>query len=227
MPRLNSGSCPTSWKFDDAAEPAAGAAGDPAAGAAATIAGSHIMAKTLTKTSGRRIPIPSLTGTVPGRKRPQSCQCDLSSAWAGVNPTGTGELRIHVTGVTAEIGHQRLADIDRQRQYVLPAALAANEQLAVTPVNVIEPEPGDLACAQPEPRQHQQDRSAHTRSRAPVTLRLGHSRARNKLTSAAHNRPRPSPPRPSRPARNSRAAGPYKTRTVCADSPRSIRKYRR
>jgi len=142
MPRLNSGSCPTSWKFDDAAEPAAGAAGDPAAGAAATIAGSHIMAKTLTKTSGRRIPIPSLTGTVPGRKRPQSCQCDLSSAWAGVNPTGTGELRIHVTGVTAEIGHQRLADIDRQRQYVLPAALAANEQLAVTPVNVIEPEPG-------------------------------------------------------------------------------------
>src|SRR5262249_26711086 len=112
-------------------------------------------------------------------------------------------------------------------QYVLPAALAANEQLAVTPVNVIEPEPGDLACAQPEPRQHQQDRSAHTRSRALVTLRLGHSRARNKLTSAAHNRPRPSPPRPSRPARNSRAAGPYKTRTVCADSPRSIRKYRR
>src|SRR5262249_58313131 len=66
----NSGSCPTRWKFDDAAEPAAGAAGDPAAGAAATIAGSHIMAKTLTKTSGRRIPIPSLTGTGPGRKRP-------------------------------------------------------------------------------------------------------------------------------------------------------------
>ena len=38
----------------------------------------------------------------------------------------------------AQIGHQRLADIDRQRQHVLPAALAANEQLARAPVDVIE-----------------------------------------------------------------------------------------
>src|SRR5262245_52416858 len=71
MPRLNSGSCPTSWKFDDAAGPATGAAGEPAADAEGSIAGSHIVAKTLTKTNGRRIPISSLTGTDPDRSGPR------------------------------------------------------------------------------------------------------------------------------------------------------------
>src|SRR5262249_47136730 len=86
MPRPNSGSCPTSWKFDDAAEPATGADGEPAPGAAATIAGSHIVAKPLTKTSGRRIPTPSLTRRAQTASGPQSRQSGLSSAWAGVNP---------------------------------------------------------------------------------------------------------------------------------------------
>ena len=39
----------------------------------------------------------------------------------------------------AQIRHQRLADC---RQHVLPAALAADQQLAAAPVNIVEPEPG-------------------------------------------------------------------------------------
>ena len=62
---------------------------------------------------------------------------------------------------TAKVGHDRLADIDRQRQHVVTAALAANEQLAATPVEVIEAQRGDLPGAQPEPRQQQQDRVSH------------------------------------------------------------------
>ena len=59
---------------------------------------------------------------------------------------------------TAKIGHDRLADIDRQRQLVIAAALAAHEQQPAAPVDVIEPDRGDLAGAQPQPRQQQQDR---------------------------------------------------------------------
>jgi hypothetical protein len=53
---------------------------------------------------------------------------------------------------TAKIRHERLADIDGQREQILPAAIAAHEQLAATPVDVVEPDRGDLAGAQREPR---------------------------------------------------------------------------
>jgi hypothetical protein len=43
-----------------------------------------------------------------------------------------------------------------QRQNIVTAALAANEQLAVPPVDVIEAQPGDLPRPQPKPRQQQQ-----------------------------------------------------------------------
>src|ERR1039458_5219630 len=68
------------------------------------------------------------------------------------------QLPALAAGAAAKIGHDRLADIDGQRQHIVTAALAANEQLAATPVYVIEPQPGDLARAQPKARQQQQDR---------------------------------------------------------------------
>jgi hypothetical protein len=52
----------------------------------------------------------------------------------------------------------RLPDLLRQRQPVFPTGLAAHGQLPAMPVNVRQPQRGDLAGAQPEPRQHGQDR---------------------------------------------------------------------
>jgi len=71
---------------------------------------------------------------------------------------------------TAKIGHQRLADIDGQRQHVVTAALAADEQLAAAPFNIIELEPSDLAGAQPEPRQ--QHLPAHRRLQSDRRTRI-------------------------------------------------------
>src|SRR5215831_5552742 len=93
MPRLNSGSCPTSWKFDDAAEPAAGAVGEPAADAAGTTAGSPIVAKILTKTSRRRILIPSCTRRVRTGSGPEVAKAAYHPRGSVSTPTGTGELR--------------------------------------------------------------------------------------------------------------------------------------
>ena len=71
---------------------------------------------------------------------------------------------------TAQIGHDRLADIDRQRQGILTAALARAPAAPRPPVEVVEGDRGDLAGPQPEPRQQQQDREiAATDQRAPVT----------------------------------------------------------
>jgi hypothetical protein len=52
----------------------------------------------------------------------------------------------------------RLADVDRERQPLLAAALAADDQLACAPVDVLKSQPGDLSDALPQPRQQQQDR---------------------------------------------------------------------
>jgi hypothetical protein len=57
-------------------------------------------------------------------------------------------------------------------QQVIPAALAMDQQLAAAPVDVLERDRGDLAGAQPEPRQQQQDRViAPTDRPPPVTAR--------------------------------------------------------
>jgi hypothetical protein len=45
---------------------------------------------------------------------------------------------------TAKIGHDRLADIDRQRQRILAAALAVNQQQPGAPVEVVKRDRGDL-----------------------------------------------------------------------------------
>ena len=66
--------------------------------------------------------------------------------------------------VTQVVG-QRLTSIRCQRQPIDPGTLAANHQLARPPVDVLEVQPGDLAAAQPQPRQQQHDRVVATADR--------------------------------------------------------------
>jgi len=48
------------------------------------------------------------------------------------------------------------ADIGRQRQQALPAALAADAQLRLVPIDIVQRQPDDLAGPQPQARQKQQ-----------------------------------------------------------------------
>ena len=57
----------------------------------------------------------------------------------------------------AQVSDDRLADISRQRQPLLATALAAHDELAGPPVEVVEPKRGHLAGPQPEPRQQRED----------------------------------------------------------------------
>ena len=60
----------------------------------------------------------------------------------------------------------RLAGVLRQRQPVLPAGLAVHGELPGPPVDVAQAQRGDLAGAQPEPRQDGQDREVPAPGRA-------------------------------------------------------------
>lgn len=55
------------------------------------------------------------------------------------------------------VGHG-LPHVDRERQQRVAVALARDADLAGAPVDVIDTERGDLPGAQPQPRQHDQDR---------------------------------------------------------------------
>jgi hypothetical protein len=71
----------------------------------------------------------------------------LPNSLAAATNTARDEQR----GRRAKVGHQRLADIIRQRQLVNAAALAVHQQQPATPVDVIKPQAGDLARTQPQP----------------------------------------------------------------------------
>jgi hypothetical protein len=42
---------------------------------------------------------------------------------------------------------QRFTDILRQRQAVMPLSLAANEEFARTPIDIVNPDRNDFRCA--------------------------------------------------------------------------------
>ena len=64
-----------------------------------------------------------------------------------------------VTAAALQVGGQRLADVDGNRQPVAPAALADHDQLTGTPIDVLKGQGRDLAGAQQsQPRHHRQDR---------------------------------------------------------------------
>jgi hypothetical protein len=58
----------------------------------------------------------------------------------------------------AQIRRDRRAHVGRQRQPLGAVALAADHKLPAAPVDVVQPQPGDLPGAQAQPGQHQQDR---------------------------------------------------------------------
>jgi hypothetical protein len=62
------------------------------------------------------------------------------------------------TAAAPQVGGQRLADVDGQRQPIAPAALADHDQLPGAPIDVVERQRRDLAGAQPQPHQDRQDR---------------------------------------------------------------------
>ena len=88
------------------------------------------MAQTVRADSGQSGPVACGADDPPDRAAVQSL------AWRG-HPQE--QLPAPAARATAKIGHDRLADIDGQRQHIVTAALATNEQLAATPVDVIEP----------------------------------------------------------------------------------------
>jgi len=73
---------------------------------------------------------------------------------------------------TTQIAGQRAADVDRQRQAIVAVSLAVDQELAGTPIDVIEHETRNLAAAQAEPSHQDHDREiAPPDRRAPVTAR--------------------------------------------------------
>ena len=60
----------------------------------------------------------------------------------------------------------RFAHVDRQRHAVMKPLLAADRDLAGTPVDVVEPDRGDLLAAQAEPGQQKQDGAVAAPGRA-------------------------------------------------------------
>jgi hypothetical protein len=75
-----------------------------------------------------------------------------------------------------QVADDRFADVVGQRQPFRPRALATHDQLTRAPVDVLQREDGNLAGAQPQPRQHGQDRqipeSDHGRPVARVQQRI-------------------------------------------------------
>ena len=65
-----------------------------------------------------------------------------------------------------QVGNDRLADIGGQRQSFGASSLAGDPKLAGAPVDVIEPERGDLAGAQPQPR----SMTSTAKSRRPIAV---------------------------------------------------------
>src|ERR687895_1122883 len=106
------------------------------------------------------------------RKRGQSSSRELD-AWASARTAASS------------------SDIDREWQPLLAAALAADQQLACAPVDVLKPQRGDLSDAQAQPRQQQQDRevAAPDRGRPIAAARRSPRRAPLPGTPSATWRP--------------------------------------
>ena len=76
----------------------------------------------------------------------------------------------------------RVSHVVRERQPILAVALAVDRDFTQTPVDVVEPQRGDLLGAQPKTYQHVQDREvpASDRPAAITTLRQAGGRRRRR-----------------------------------------------
>jgi hypothetical protein len=73
---------------------------------------------------------------------------------------------------TPQVAGQRDANIGRQRQTLIPARLAVDQDLAGAPVNVINRQRSDLAAPQPKPAHQQHDREIPPADRClPIATR--------------------------------------------------------
>ena len=107
---------------------------------------------------------------------PQPVRPDSAAARPGRTPRARPTPTVHrfmpSRGAVTRKNSARHSHRGRRRRYdtsasptstgngntILPAALAAHQQQPAPPVDVIEPQPSDLAGTQPQPRQQQQDR---------------------------------------------------------------------
>lgn len=80
--------------------------------------------------------------------------------------SGSGQcaehLAVHRIGGAGmrEVVGDRVAHVDGQRQALVGWALAANQDLALVPVNVLQPEPGDFSRTRAQTRQEEHHRIA-------------------------------------------------------------------
>jgi hypothetical protein len=84
----------------------------------------------------------------------------------------TNEDRSPVTlrSSTTKIRDDGTADICGHREMIVPVAFAADQNFGAAPVDIFEPQSGDLASAQPETHEKQEYREiTATNRRPPVT----------------------------------------------------------
>ena len=72
---------------------------------------------------------------------------------------------------TPQIGHDSLARVSRQGKLIAAIPLAGDGDLAAPPVDVVQPQPGNLAGPQPHPRQQRQHRQVAAAGRTPAITR--------------------------------------------------------
>ena len=83
----------------------------------------------------------------------------IGSEWPDRRNSSQEHLTVHsaLRAAPAQVGDDRLADVVRQREAVLVAALAPDHDLAGSPVDVLQAQAGDLAGPQSEAEQGEQD----------------------------------------------------------------------
>ena len=127
----------------------------------------------------------------PARRHAVRTSSPIAPAPPVSGPNGAARLQEHVRSprrraAVAEIVDQRLANINRERQPLVPILFAANNQLAGTPVDVCEFELGDLARTQAEAREHVRIAKSR-RPTAVVRSQLANRRATSSAGSAFGN----------------------------------------
>ena len=140
------------------------------------------------------------------RTRPSSPR--RSSTWcAGHAPAAS---LCGARAAVAQIPHDRRAHVSRQQEPFSPVALAHDRDLAAAPVDVVQPDTGDLAGAHPQPGPAAGPRSPADRSRCAGRVRPAAGAAAPAPDPSAGRSaasPRPTAP-PSPASRRARAREP-------------------
>lgn len=113
--------------------------------------------------SGRGVPQSVCSQLAQARSAP-SCDHDLSHPGSGQGAVRRSDSHEHLAAFGAartaatQVGGHGLADIGGQREPLLPVALAADDDRAYSPVDVVQLQASSLTGTQSESCQHREDR---------------------------------------------------------------------